>query len=41
MWDIFGLDLKSKVFCRKKKLNDGNHRQGTHSAKNTKKKKKL
>ena len=33
IWDIFGLGVKSKVFCRKKNLNDGNHEQGTDSAK--------
>ena len=32
IWDIFGLGLKIKVFCRKK-MNDGNHGQGTHNAK--------
>ena len=31
IWDILGLGLKSKPFCRKKKLNDEYH--GNHSAK--------
>ena len=30
IWDVFGLGLKSKVFCRKK---NENYRPGTHSAK--------
>ena len=33
IWDIFWLGLKTKVFLWKKQLNDGNHEQGTHSAK--------
>ena len=32
IWDIFGLGLKS-TFLWKKQLNDGNHGQGTNSAK--------
>ena len=32
-WDILGFGLKSKVFVEKQQLNDGNHGQGTHSAK--------